>query len=369
MVNRANYHQAKAFIEYLMQVRHVKSISAERYWFHLKVILLWAMEMPFALIVDKPLALSRYLTEVHPGLRSERLAQTSVRKIIQIAQQLFRWLKQTQPKAYRSLSETWIESMSAPSETPASGVKEYVHLEDIKAIAALQIAESDLALRRDQAAACLLFLSGMRVSAFVSLPICGVVGLRGKEPQIHQWPELGVRTKNNKRATTFLLPIRELLICVQAWDAFIQARLPKTAMWYTPITSRWGEQQMTDDPPGKNRHVALAKRFRILFKIAGLPYKSPHKFRHGHAIYGRQHARNMTQYKALSKNLMHSDIRVTEIYSGTQEDEVKQAYAAFAETVADDTQPPPQALTDDALLRALAERLLGKTGPEGSDTT
>ena len=369
MINRANYLQTKAFLEYLMQIRHVKAKSAERYWFHLKVILLWAMETPFALIADKPLTLTRYLTEVHSGLRSARLAQTSVRKIIQIAQQLFRWLKQTQPKPYRTLSEVWVESLSPPSEVAATGVKEYVRLEDIKAIAVLQIAETDIALRRDQAAACMLFLSGMRVSAFVSLPICGVIGLHGKTPQIHQWPELGVRTKNNKRATTFLLPIRELLSCVQAWDAFVQARLTKTAMWYSHLDSRWGELQLSDESAGKNRHVALAKRFRILFKRAGLPYKSPHKFRHGHAIYGRQHARNMTQYKALSQNLMHSDIRVTEIYSGTQEDEVMQAYAAFTETVADDTQSPPQSLTDDALLRAIAARLLGKAASESAEAT
>ena len=44
---------------------------------------------------------------------------------------------------------------------------------------------------------------------------------------------------------------------------------------------------------------------RKLFEFADLPYKSPHKFRHGHAVYALQHAKTMADYKAVSMNLMH----------------------------------------------------------------
>jgi hypothetical protein len=61
----------------------------------------------------------------------------------------------------------------------------------------------------------MLFLSGARASAFTTLPI-SAVDLPGRT--LHQWPELGVATKNGKRATTYLLPIPELLAVAQTWD-------------------------------------------------------------------------------------------------------------------------------------------------------
>ncbi len=69
---------------------------------------------------------------------------------------------------------------------------------------------------------------------------------------------------------------------------------------------------------------------RNVFKLADLPYKSPHKFRHGHAVYALQHAKTMADYKAVSMNLMHGDIRVTDgIYAPLAGDEVQQRIAGL----------------------------------------
>ncbi len=40
---------------------------------------------------------------------------------------------------------------------------------------------------------------------------------------VKQWPKLGVKTKFQKHATTFLLPIPELLRVVRAWDDEVRA--------------------------------------------------------------------------------------------------------------------------------------------------
>jgi integrase len=61
-----------------------------------------------------------------------------------------------------------------------------------------------------------------------------------------------------------------------------------------------------------NRCLALDKRLRLLFARAGLPYRSAHKFRHGHAVYGLLRAQTMADNKALSENMMHADIRTTD---------------------------------------------------------
>jgi len=68
----------------------------------------------------------------------------------------------------------------------------------------------------------------------------------------------------------------------------------------------------------------LEKRLHLLYSLAGLPYKSAHKFRHGHAVFGLMHAQTMADYKAVSVNLMHDSLTVTdEIYARIMENDVK----------------------------------------------
>jgi len=184
----------------------------------------------------------------------------------------------------------------------------------------------------------MLFLSGARASAVATLPI-SAVDIPGKS--LRQWPELGVATKNGKRATTFLLPIPELLSIAKTWDDVVRSKLPSTAPWYAPISVHWGGQSLDESEPGKNRHQALDKRLRKLFNLAGLPYKSAHKFRHGHAVYGLQHAQTMADYKAVSMNLMHEDIKITdEIYTPILSNEVQLRIGRLSRQPSD--QPDPK---------------------------
>lgn len=204
----------------------------------------------------------------------------------------------------------------------------------------------------------MLFLSGMRAGALGSLTLeCVNLATR----TVRQWPALGVRTKNSRSATTYLLDVPDLVAIVEKWDARVRTSLPLSAAWYTPIISRWGEQILSADPPGANRNVALAKRLRILFRSAGLAYKSPHKFRHGHAVFALQHAQTMADYKAVSMNLMHGDIRVTDgIYAPLASAEVRERIAGL--TAANPLSPmlpaevdaSMQQLSDAQLAAALA---------------
>lgn len=56
----------------------------------------------------------------------------------------------------------------------------------------------------------------------------------------------------------------------------------------------------------------------------GLPYHSSHKFRHGFAVYALKNAQDMGDFKAISQNMMHSNLSVTDdIYGIFSEEEVK----------------------------------------------
>ena len=121
-----------------------------------------------------------------------------------------------------------------------------------------------------------------------------------------------MQTKNKKKATTYLLPIPELMVVVKRWDAFVRSQLPLTTMWYTPIDGGWGNQRLLSRPPGKGRNVTLAKQLRILFAAAKIDYRWPHLFRHGHAVWALLRAKTMADYKAVSMNLMHGDFKITD---------------------------------------------------------
>ena len=327
MVNRRNYHLVKEFLEHQQDTRQLDSRSITRYWFYLKFLLLWADEVMFDQVAGLRPAFAVYLATTRLDGRAGSLDASTLKKIIQTSKRFLTWLKMKYPQEFRKLAIDWIDELCPPRGVESVDEHVFVTIDEVRQLVALPIPDDDLALQRDRAGAALLYLSGMRAGAFGTLPIAAV-DLRQRE--VKQWTSLSVETKNDKSATTYLLDIPDLVAVVETWDAFIRAQLPPTAMWYTPTISRWGVQTLSADRPGANRNLAISKRLHRLFDRAGLPYKSPHKFRHGHAVFGLQHAKTMADYQAVSTNLMHEDIRVTDsIYARLASDEVKQRIAGL----------------------------------------
>lgn len=327
MVNRRNYHLIKEFLGYSRDVTQLDRTSLDRYWSYLKHLLLWADEVVFGKLVDKRPTFATYLTSAREGCATSTFASVTVKKIFQTAKRFFLWAKTTYPRDFQAMPMAWMDALRLPRTAQQTQDHEFVTLDQVRQLVMLPVRETDLAMRRDQAAAAMLFLSGMRAGAFASLTI-ECVDLTNQ--MVKQWTTLGVKTKNSKSATTYLLDIPDLMRVVENWDALIRSRLPVTAPWYTPIINQWGEQTLSQETPGENRNTALGKRLRKLYHAVGLPYHSPHKFRHGHAVFALQHANTMADYKAVSMNLMHSDIRVTDgIYAPLARDEVKERIAGL----------------------------------------
>ena len=332
MVTRQNYQKVKAHLSYLSDVHQIGANSLERYKFLLRHLLLWADEMPLGKIADRRPTFPAYLAN-QPGKNGQgMLAPKSQKKTIEICRRFLQWAKTTYPNDLKSLPLAWIESLTPARVAQRPEEHIFVTVEEAIHLATLPTPPDDLALWRDRAGAAMLFLSGMRVNAFVSLPLEAV---NLTECSLRQWPSLGVKTKNGKSATTFLLPIPELLQVVEEWDHFVRTHLPPAAPWYAPITHCWGEQTLTlKGEPGANRHQSLNKRLRHLYALAELPIKSAHKFRHGHAVYGLQHAQTMADYKAVSMNLMHEDIRVTDgTYAPMISNEVRDRISGLSQTM------------------------------------
>jgi integrase len=327
MVERQNYLLVQAHLRYLQDIYQLSPASLDRYRFYLRHLILWADSRLFRDAHSFRPTFPAYVANLN-GRSGSPLTQQTQKKIIDVSKRFFVWAKTNDPKEFGRLPNDWIASLRVPRTPHHHREHVFVTVDEVIALTKLPVSDDDLALRRDQAAAAMLFLSGMRISAFTSMPISA---LNLADRSVRQWPELGVLTKNTKRATTYLLPIPELLAVVRTWDESVRSKLPATARWYTPIEHTWGDQRLSTKDPGKNRHQTLDKRLRRLFELTGLPYKSAHKFRHGHAVYGLQSAQTMADYKAVSMNLMHHDIEITDsIYAPILSDEVKERIAGLS---------------------------------------
>lgn len=123
-------------------------------------------------------------------------------------------------------------------------------------------------------------------------------------------------------AITYLLDIPELLDVVQRWDRRVR-KLSPSALWYATLTH--DSMAITETVQAfLGRDNAIQRDVRLICDRAGVPYLSPHKLRHGHIVYALKKARNMGELKAISQNVMHASVTITDqIYGGLTGEDIK----------------------------------------------
>jgi integrase len=287
------------------------------------------------------------LTARNDGSEKE-LAPSMLRRICMGSRMFFLWAKQQFPH-YSNVPDAWIQAIRPTKALmqPKIGEHQFWKLEDVLKIARYPV--DTLHDRRAQSAICFLYLSGMRISAFVTLPL-NCVDIQNR--RVEQNPDKGVMTKNQKAAITTLLPILELIHVAAEWDALVRSSLPAATPWFVYIDNADRLKNPVGDVRKQvnGRRMAVVEGMKRLCALAGVPYLSPHKLRHGHAIYGIKHARNMRELKAVSQNLMHSSISITDgIYGNLNNDDLAQTIASL---VCNSEQ-----LTDEVIIRRVLDVL------------
>jgi integrase len=72
------------------------------------------------------------------------------------------------------------------------------------------------------------------------------------------------------------------------------------------------------------RYDVIEEDVRLICRRAGVDYQSPHKLRHGHIVWALKHANTIADLKAISQNVMHSSITITDgIYGNLVRDDVR----------------------------------------------
>jgi len=74
-------------------------------------------------------------------------------------------------------------------------------------------------------------------------------------------------------------------------------------------------------------------------KSVNLSYHYPHKFRHGHIQYGLAQSKSVADYKAVSLNVLHSSMEITDqTYSNINDGEVQNRISGLGKTAEENEQ-------------------------------
>lgn len=315
MINVKNFLLVKEYIDYRKAVDQICEGSAQKEYVHLVYLLNWADETLFSKVIGLRPTFPDFLKKRGWENSEVQIQPEYMKKILSDSRRFFSWLSENKI-GFKSIRNKYIQSLKLKRLNSIPKIQEAVTFEEIKAIASA--GASNIEERRIRAGAVLLFLSGMRIGAFVSLPLQAI---EIENRKIIQYPNLGVRTKNRKFGITFLLDIPELLKVIKEWDEEIRKILPANGLWFAPIDPKSGKIDLTKTEVGENRKSIFTKNLKKWLDKNGLPYHSPHKFRHGFTHYCLSQAKTIEDYKAISMNLMHSSMEITDQYYSNLNDE------------------------------------------------
>ena len=354
-LNRENYEDLQLYYIYQRDIKQLDKYTIESYSGRLSHLMTWAGSASFTEANKIKPTYPVYL-ERKKMADSEKISIGHLASICKTARAFFTWARDEYPGRYRTIEKNWIASLRpsrARGEQSELKTREIFTVDEIIKLCA--IPASTLVEKRVRAGVAMLFLSGMRIGAFTSIPI-KCVDL--KSLRVSQLPEKGVLTKNRKAAITTLLRIPELLQVVQEYDDFIRGELSENATWYINLTK---SGELSNEIPTISAMSCRRSTFRDelfdLCKRAGVKYKSPHKLRHGHAVYVLKLTQNMAQLKAVSQNMMHSNIGITDgIYGVLVEDDV---HNTILDLSSSNTNPSRETKTGDveSLMRELLKKL------------
>ena len=314
MIDRGNWRAVRDYLKYRAEVDQISSKSVRLEESRLRQLLEWADNELFSRAPAIRPAFPQYVIRARHSGEGETLSPMYVSHVIGTAHAFFRWLSRHK-RGYCAITSGWLDTLKPPRMTVERGEHEAVTLGEVLAISkakAVTVAE-----RRIQASCCFWFLSGIRIGAFVTLPLEAV---DVEKLTVRQWPKLGVKTKFGKHATTFLLRIPSLLRVVKDWDAEVRRVCGNKGLWFAQVSPETGQIVPRAEKAGDHRSSIACRDLRKWLKKSGLQYHSPHKFRHGHAVYALSMAKDVAALKAVSQNLMHGNLTVTDGVYGVLSD-------------------------------------------------
>ena len=88
---------------------------------------------------------------------------------------------------------------------------------------------------------------------------------------------------------------------MREWDDEIRKHLSEDSFWFAPLSPETGTFDANITRVGEHRNQRVIKDLKDWLSRVGLPYHSPHKFRHGHAVFSIKLAKDVPEFKAISQ--------------------------------------------------------------------
>jgi integrase/recombinase XerD len=249
-------------------------------------------------------------------LAGQNLAKATILSTITALKRFFGWLA-VQPGykskinlsdiEFLSLSDKDIRAAKAPADRAIPTLEQVLRVVDnMPANTAIE--------KRNRALVTFIALTGTRDGAAVTLRLKHFDPARNL---ITQNPK-EVKTKFSKRISAFLLPVDEGLKAIFLdWVQYL-----KTELLFGNNDPLFPKTKMAQDENDCFKADGLSREFwanatpvrdifKAAFQAAGLPYYSPHTFRHMLMQVAYQRKLNAAQLKAWSQNLGHESLLTT----------------------------------------------------------
>lgn len=345
MILRENYFTVQ---EYLRHLRDEKQLDADTVRISgnaCRYLIQYADTRPLYDLANKRPTFPEYISTSKGKLTSRPMTATYQAKMLENIRHFYTWARMYKRGLWAKVSEGWIDNLRVRRSLLNSEKDQKGHIfwemDTLEKVASFK--PQTLKDERTQAAIIFMFMSGMRITAFCSLPVdCVDIGAG----RIEQKPSRGVITKNRKSAVTFLLPIPEFKSVIQAWDE--RVRSAGARLWFAPISRANTTMLEAREIKSLNgRRGLLDGDLREFCVRLGIPILSAHKLRHAHGVYGVRNARNIEELKAVSQNMMHANIGITDgIYGILPEENVQRVIGGLSkeQPAQAEKQIPPEVL-------------------------
>ena len=334
MILRHNYELLRKYRKELKETHKVNALTLETYEAYESLILDWAGNKPLSKAASFKETFPEFLNSC-TNSKGQPYSSEYIKGACGYARRFFDWARDND-KDFRLMKGSWIKTITPikrPGKLPDT---RYYTKEELEKICAIQ--PKNLRMKRMIAAIAFLLLTGMRISAFLTLPIKNV-SIQAKT--IKQNPEDGVCTKGNKAAVTTILKISKLLEIVEEWDKLVRENCPEDSSWYARLDSKGNFAPRIIEPmtaensdylkkKARNCRSLFYKDLKELCDLADVEYKPPHKARHGHIHLGMKKAKNYEDRKAVSMNVMHETVTITDaIYTRMKSEEANEIISHF----------------------------------------
>ena len=250
--------------------------------------------------------------------KGKSLAFNSYRTYLIHLKAFFEWLI-TQPGYKSKITSDSLEYLRITKKenriVAQETIRKFPHNAYIKKLADSIEGKSDVELR-NKALISFTFLTGMRDSAVISLPLKSI---DTDKLIVFQNPVYGVKTKFSKTIYSKIFKFDETLLnnFIFWYQHLLEIGFTENDPVFPRSKSTQGEnslsfEEATDiEPIFWESTSSMREIFKKTAKEADLPYFQPHTFRHSAIFYALKLTRSGDELKAVSQNFGHEDVSTT----------------------------------------------------------